>query len=99
MARNGVYRCGAGVNHHERESVVERWRRADQQRVAGQVADKVRAHDDYMDAIALFRARNPVEKGFEDASDWNRGYTQAKRDLERALVDVLRHRQDQEATT
>jgi hypothetical protein len=98
-----AYRCGAGVNHYDKPSKIEAWKRAEQERAAGQVADKVRAHDDYMDAVRLFRSRTPQRDNVQDrrnagfeADVWFNGYEQAVRDMDSAIVDAIRARQDEE---
>lgn len=100
---SAYYRCAAGVTHYDRPSLVERWKRDDQQRVAGEVAAKVKAHDDYMDAMAKFREQIALRKaawlnnlrtqyqvGVEE------GYLMAIKDMERALMDAVRGRHDEE---
>ncbi len=91
MKHNGTYRCAAGITHHERLSVIDRWKREEAERVAGDVADKVRAHDDYQDAVRLFRERIPSN----DDSAVMHGYMQAVKDMDRAMMDVLRSRHDE----
>lgn len=103
MMRKGpaAYVCGAGVTHYDSPSKIARWKRTDQERAAAEAAAKVRAHDDYMDALALFREQVALrlaawsqqlqtdrQKGIRD------GYVLAMGDMDRALLDAMRRRED-----
>lgn len=93
--------CGAGVTHHGTEKQVRKWRN-DEILAARLTSEKtVKAHDDYMAAMRLFRHRaQDVLTMKPDATDLSRiyqdGYKRAIRDMDRALLDVMQHRFDEE---
>ena len=95
MTKNATYVCGAGVTHHERDWKVEQWRKADQERLSREAAAKVRAHDDYMEGMRLFRERAQEVRSI---GQFTAGYHQAIRDMDRALVHAMQMRQDEEMT-
>ncbi len=90
------YRCGAGVNHYERSSTIAKWERADEQRIGAKVAAKVRAHDDYMEAMRRFRLRAAEHIEYGPTRDWQGGYRQAVHDMETALMDTMAARAQEE---
>ena len=101
--KHGAYVCGAGVTHYDRASTVERWRKAEEARAAGAAADKVRAHDDYMEGMARFRAGGIGDRipTFPDGSpvhlpSFEAGYQWAIRRMDQGLMDALAARAQEE---
>jgi hypothetical protein len=96
---HGIYTCGAGVNHYERASKIEKWKRNDQERIEAEARAKVRAHDDYMAGMALFRQRATdmlagLRYSDPPGQNFAGGYERAIRDMDRALLDAVAMRGD-----
>lgn len=94
-----AYVCGAGVTHYDSPSKVARWKKAEQERAAGEAAAKVRAHDDYMEALRRFREmealrqaawRNVLPTQYQMGLQY--GYDLATRDMDEALLDAMTSR-------
>lgn len=89
--------CGAGVTHYGTEKQVMKWRQEGAEKTIGYLVDKARAHDDYLAGMRLFRERLalvPDLRGTPTA--FGEGYQEAVRDLDRAFLDAVKARQDEE---
>lgn len=98
MMRTGAYICPAGVTHHDKATKVARWQQEEMRRTRADVAKIVRAHNDYLAGMELFRERRPERVVSLDPAikAWYDGYEAAVRDMDESLLDAMRRRPDEE---
>ena len=97
-----TFECAAGAHHHGSERQVTAWRRKAATLSSAEANKKAEAHDDYMEAMRLFRQRMPEFGPDTAAIDGPRGpqtmfeegYRRAVKDMDRALLDVMRMKED-----